>query len=253
MRIVWLASYPRSGNTYVRFLLYNYLFRTLRESVEIRKHIPDIHELLETNQALDVNADVNLLVKTHFCLEEGHPYYSQTTGFVYILRNPRDVLLSNSRYSGVTGNKAIDVREFAISFIDNLGVPQWRRMNMGSWPEHFCSWFAATSRFPGIFIKYEDLIADPQKVLAELVSFLGQEPEETRIRAAVENSSINAMRRLEESERKHGRSSLFEDQGKANFFVGKAGINQSLAHLGEDIEDSFEKRFGNFVRIFGYQ
>jgi aryl sulfotransferase len=251
MKVVWLASYPKSGNTFIRMLLHTYLYGKSQDSEEVGRRIPDIHRLLSQKKVLDIHGDQRIFVKTHFRLSGSHPYEEATAGCVYILRNPRDVLLSNARYLGANGNPD-DLRKFSIAFINNFGVPRWRQMKMGSWPEHLASWLYAANRVPHIFIKYEDLRIDTANTLKRVVSFLGEESEDSRIQMAVNHCAIDEARKFEIEEKKHGRKSIYDDLPNNAPFVGEGKIAQSLAYIGEDIEALYQDRFGKFVHMFGY-
>tara|TARA_B100001013_G_scaffold337116_1_gene256947 strand:- start:544 stop:1302 length:759 start_codon:yes stop_codon:yes gene_type:complete len=252
MNIIWLASYPKSGNTYLRFLIYNYLYAEVSESIEVENKMPDIHKLLSSGRGLNTELNQSVFAKTHFCYNEKHPYHKDTRGFIYIIRNPRDVLLSNSRYSGVTGNQQIDLQAFAHQFINLMGVPRWKKMNMGTWPEHIATWLSATSQFPHLFLKYEELRKDPVSILKNIIQFLNLEFNEKRLNRAIEMSSLEVMRVLEKKEKENSTKTLFDDQGKDQYFVGEGKSNQSLAHIGEDTEELFQNRFGRVMNIFGY-
>ena len=65
-------------------------------------------------------------------------------------------------------------------------------------------------------------------------------------------SSLEVMRDLEKKENENSNKTLFDDQGKDQYFVGERKSNQTLAHIGEDIEELFQNRFGRVMNIFGY-
>jgi len=251
MKVVWLASYPKSGNTYIRMLLHAYLFGKSQDTEEVGRRIPDIHQLLSQNKVLEDRGDQQTFVKTHFCFSANHPYADTTAGCIYILRNPRDVLLSNARYLGADGNPD-NLRKFAIHFINNFGVQHWRQMNMGSWPEHLASWLYSANRLPQIFIKYEDLRTDTANALKRVIRFLGEEADESRIQAAVENCAIDKARKLEMEEKKQGRKNIYVDLPNNASFVGEGKIAQSLAFIGDDVEALYQEKFGRLVPLFGY-
>ena len=253
MRIVWLASYPRSGSTYLRFLLYGYLFSDITDSMEVEGRLPDLHKMLARGEKLKTELDVSMFIKTHFLFGPRHPHVTHTTGFIYLLRNPRDVLLSNSRFSGVTFNRPIDVREFALRFIDEMGVSRWRETGMGTWSENFASWYAASASHPHLFVRYEDLKAKPAELLRRLLDFLEVEIDEARLERAVRGSALESMRRLEDAEREREQNTLFSDQGEGNRFVGSGLTGQSLEPLGEEVESLYQKRFGSITQLFGYE
>ncbi len=251
MKVVWLASYPKSGNTFIRMLLNTYLSGKLHDSDEVGRRIPDLHQLLSQERALDGHSDQQRIVKTHFCLSDNHPYAEATVGYIYILRNPRDVLLSNARYFGANGNPD-DLRKFSIAFINNFGVTRWRIMKMGSWPEHVASWLYSVNKIPHIFIKYEDLRTDTANTLKRVVSFLGGEPEDSKIQMAVMHCAIDKARKFEMEEKKQGRKSIYVDRPNTPSFVGDGKMAQSLVCIGEDVETLYQERFGKFIHMFGY-
>jgi hypothetical protein len=175
MGVIWLASYPKSGDTFARMLLHNYLYGETQDTEVVAERIPDIHCLIPENIELHIKHGEEKLVKSHFCCSRQHPYFDLTSGFIYIVRNPRDVLLSNARYLGADSSP-IELRYFAKKFIESLGVPHWRKNTMGTWSEHVASWLFFAASVPHIFVKYEDLRSDPVNSLIRLVSFMGMEP-----------------------------------------------------------------------------
>lgn len=200
----------------MRFLIYNYLYADVGESIEVENKMPDIHKLLSSSRGLNTELNQSVFAKTHFCYNAEHPYQKETRGFIYIIRNPRDVLLSNSRYSGVTGNQQIDLKAFAQQFINLMGVPRWKKMNMGTWPEHVATWLSATSQFPHLFLKYEELRKDPSSNLKNIINFLNLELNEEKLNKAIEMSSLEVMRGLEKKKKRIPRKHFLMIRGKTN-------------------------------------
>lgn len=251
MKVIWLASYPKSGNTFIRMLLHTYLSGTLQNTEDVGNGIPDLHQLLSLGKELNYPDDQQKIIKTHFCLSDNHPYAKSTTGYIYILRNPRDVLLSNARYIGVDGN-IDDLRKFSITFINHLGAPRWRQMNMGSWSEHVTSWLYTVDKIPHLFIKYEDLRNDTANSLKRVIRFLKQEPDDSKIQMAVESCAIDTARKFELEEKEQGRKNIYVDLPNNGSFVGEGKMAQSLNFIGEDVEALYQEKFGSFAHIFGY-
>lgn len=250
-KIIWLASYPRSGNTYLRFLLSHYLFGDIKTSAEIEQKIPDVHHLTQAKKGiLDTQKDRILMLKTHFPFSEQHPHIENSIGFIYILRNPRDVLLSSSRFIvGDDADKAQKIH-FAKNFIQHMGAPIWRRAGMGAWPEHVASWLAAQTRIPGLFIKYEDLQYSPETELTKILTFFSVDTDRAKLQYAIEKSSIAAMRQLEQTEQIAVEEGAFH--GSKSQFVGSGATNQSLRGLDEAIETQYRAQFDTFAHMFGY-
>jgi len=138
MGIIWLSSYPKSGNTFARMLLHKYIYGEADSTEDVAQRIPGIHGLLANNIELSSESNETKLIKSHYYFSRQHPYFSNTSGFIYIVRNPRDVLLSNARYLGATASPD-NLHNFAKAFINNMGVPRWQQDNMGSWPQNVAS------------------------------------------------------------------------------------------------------------------
>jgi len=252
MKIIWLASYSRSGNTYLRFLLYNYLYGEIKDSMQVQNRMPDLHKMLGKKISFDVEKKVNIFCKTHFIYSNEHPYIEHTAGAVYLLRNPRDVLLSTLRFHRLFAKGEIDETKLVRSFINNLGVARLRKMKWGTWPEHIGSWILATSRHPMLFIRYEDLRLNTPDTFKMILRFLKQKVDEEKIKSSIERSSIEALTALEISEKSKNKPTLFERKKDDETFMGEGKMNQSLEFLGEGIEEHFMNRFGKIMDAFGY-
>lgn len=93
---------------------------------------------------------------------------------------------------------------------------------------------------------------DPSANLRNIIEFLNLELNEEKLNRAVEMSSLEVMRGIEKREKENSAGTLFDDQGKDQYFVGEGKTNQSLAHIGGDIEELFQNRFGKIMNLFGY-
>jgi hypothetical protein len=93
--IVWISSYPKSGNTWVRFLLLNLIYGKQETTKDLNRLIPDIHKSDFTSPPPD---QPTTFIKSHFKMSEDMPLLERTAGFIYVVRNPIDVVLSNLNY-----------------------------------------------------------------------------------------------------------------------------------------------------------
>ena len=225
--IIWLASFPKSGNTWLRAYLHNLLLNpdvpaninqlnnfclgedsaayynnfdsrpctemTPKEIAEIR---PKVHELL-TRSFSD-----SVFVKTHNFLgeDEGVPLVTleYTVAAIYLVRNPLDVTISYSRHYG----QSIDETIVAMSN-PNLGTITTDlsvRQIFSSWSKHVNSWTQKSVRSLMV-VRYEDLLANPLSTFGGIAQFLGLKPPRNRLKKAIANSSFRALRKQEE---KHG-------------------------------------------------
>jgi hypothetical protein len=215
---------------------------------QLQEKIPDVHQMAIDGISFDPLAERDLLLKSHFVFGEEHPHFALTASFIYIVRNPRDVILSNSRYPGANGGPDVDKRRFVLEFIRHRGVKKWKDFGYGTWAGHVASWLKASESFPHLFIRYEDLNENSEAVLSRVLDFLGAPLDEKRITEAVNASSRQEMRKLENEERKTG-----EKRGVGNEFVGNGESNQSLAFLGDDVEDLYSNTFANTAGLFNYR
>lgn len=252
MRIVWLASYPKSGNTWLRFLLHGYLFGEVSASDEVSRRIPDLHTL--DGRAPQVDTDP-VLMKTHLLAGVRHPLFDRSAGFIYVLRHPKDVLLSNLNYFKLSRGEDLSEPGFARQFIASLGVKQWRDVGMGSWNEHAASWLTAASSLPHLVLRYEDMKRAPSAELSRVVHFLGLPFDEQKLERAVRFASFDNMRKLEDHERASGaKSRVFTigEQPAARRFLNAGQTGQTLAHIAPELDAAFDEQFGSMMRLLGY-
>ncbi len=261
MGIIWLASYPKSGNTWLRFLLYNYLYKEAQKTEDIAGKIPDIHV---RGTALNACQTEPLFCKTHLMLSEHHPGLADTAGFIYVLRHPKDVLLSNLNFFKMIASAKMNreaggfsEQEFARSFIANMGVRKWISMGMGSWEEHASSWISKP-RYPHIVLRYEAMRRDPHANLKNVLEFLKIPVDPDRLNRAVYLSSFEKMRAMEEAERKKSKFGPVFSHNPETAMTGMRFMNQgksgqTLMHLGENLDQEFGERFRDALRAFEYE
>jgi hypothetical protein len=226
--ILWLASYPKSGNTWLRAFLANYLADSTEplspneitrysssdtlvqpyEEVagkpaaslsedEIRRLRP------ETQMRLATSSTKTVPVKTHNLLghEGGVPLIlpQATAGAIYILRNPLDVAVSFAYHTDGdldTSARALTDRQTVMEGEPARGLlPSF----VGSWTLHVRSW----TETPGLnahVVRYEDMLTRPREVFAALTRFLGMPEEPERLRRAIEFSSFDTLKQGEARE-----------------------------------------------------
>ncbi|MBO6740002.1 MAG: sulfotransferase domain-containing protein [Phycisphaerales bacterium] len=259
MGIVWLASYPKSGNTWLRFLLYSAMFGPPEQSLDIARKLPDVHRPLPT----DVMNDQRIIAKTHFAFSDKHPKAAETERAVLIVRHPRDVLFSALNYrrlSGLTTAQMTDA-QYARHFIGNLGDPEFKAQGFGTWQQHVSSW-ADQDRFPVHVLKYEQLKADTAHHLRAVLDFLEISAEDSAIDDAVKASSFDSMRAMEIREKhqnaKNPKSqSLFvgtaQSRQSGTYFMNAGKSGNSLRTISPDLESAFNKAFEQPMQQYGYE
>lgn len=280
VKVVWVASYPRSGNTWVRFLLHAYLHGPIGASIDVARSIPNLYRPVEINPALQAarsNPDARMLIKTHGLPTPQHPLIDKTQAFIYIIRHPKDVLLSGINIHKRSGAQ-LDERDYARSFIKQGGDLLWNRFGFGFWESHADAWMgtasdSAAKRWPHVIVRYEDLITDATRPLDAMARLLGESPTPERLAKAVKDASFERMRELEEADRaKPLAEGIFlkptekptPDSGaspttptrapasEGKNFVNKGRTGQSLAHIDPALDALFDERFGPALKKHGY-
>lgn len=261
MKIHWIASYPKSGNTWVRFLLYHYLWGKLDDTRKLSVRIPDLHkrELDSADPRGGIaGSETPLLVKTHFLLDPRMPYHERTAGTIYVVRHPKDVLLSALNYVRMAGyiSALTSDEDYARQFIAAGGDPSWIQYGFGTWDQHALSW-NGQRRFPVLLVRYRDLKADAARELRRIVEFLGLPVDEPRLREAAESSTFERMRSLEMAEKASGRGSpVFDgsrtDMQKGRLFMNKGEMGRSLAMINPRLDAEFDRRFMYALWMMGY-
>lgn len=270
--IVWLASYPKSGNTWTRIFLANYLFnrpepmpinqihrlgigdsiaKTYRMVAGGPIDTRDMHAMLALrpkvlNGITGNGADVNF-VKTHnirdVALGVELVPVPLTRSAVYILRNPLDVIPSYARHYGLSIEETAHAmeRDEHIAHGDDNTVPQY----LGNWSRHVRSW-TVRAPFPVLVLRYEDLQADPKAGFARLLEHIGVPVEAERLARAVRFSSFDEVSR-QESE-----SGFVEKSPTAERFFhgGRAGGWREV--LPPEIVERVTRVHGPTMRKHGY-
>lgn len=254
MQIHWLASFPKSGNTWVRFLLYHYFYGDIANSADLGKRIPDIHA---GDFARASSSTRTQLVKTHWGISPQMPHIDRTAGAIYIVRHPRDVLLSMLNYYRLREPSAKWTDEhFVRLFIQNGADPGSLRNGFGTWEDNVLSWLSQR-RFPLLVVRYEDMKADTAAELRRMVAFLGEACDESKIQASVAACTFDRMRELEAREKASNHDGNVFIGGKAELDRGlmhmsKARSGQTLSSIGVNLDREFEQRFTNAAWLAGY-
>jgi hypothetical protein len=253
--ILWLASYPKSGNTWLRAFFANliadrqdpvplaelpsfcddearperYTAAAGRSSTglglsEICALRPGVHT------AIAAGVTGTVLVKTHNCASayDGYPLHNPTVtaGAIYVVRNPLDVVVSMTHHFGLTVDDAITwlASDDAATANDALFVSQV----LGSWTTHVASWTAASGP-ASLVLRYEDLLSRPQEQFTRVAQLVGLGGDPQRIARAVDHASFATLAAMERS---HGfieaspRSPGFFRQGSSRQWRGALSTAQ---------------------------
>jgi len=235
----FIASYPRSGNTWTRFLIANLMHPERPVTfANIETVIPDATAL--SSRKLK-RVPRPRLIKTHEYFE---PRYRRV---IYLVRDPRDVVLSlynfRRKYRSVDDSYPIE-RYVAERFLPgDLDV---------SWGEHVGSWLGTRMNQPGfLLVRYEDLLQDPPRELYRLASFLGIAASTETLSQAIERSSANRLRQLEKVEHE----TWITTKGKRADvpFIAEAVAGGWKRKLPEPSVTLIESAWGHLMDLLGYE
>jgi Sulfotransferase domain len=187
----FIVSYPRSGNTWTRFLVANLVHPEQRVTfANIERLIPDC-EALSSRAVKRVPRP--RIIKSH---EYFDPRYRKV---IYIVRDPRDVALSYYDFS--RKYRQIEDQHPLTSFVSDFVAGRLSSADWGTWGENVGSWVHTRNGRPGfLLLRYEDMLSQPEQELTKVASFLGVESSAERLATAVERSSADRMRKLEASQ-----------------------------------------------------
>jgi len=195
--LVWLASYPKSGNTWVRAAISlavkgnldlnnlginsfaNCILPNISKMVKLQKpgDVKDFWNISQENLSKRLKNHNSMFLKTHnVCGKIGDisfPLKQYTRAVIYIIRDPRDVAISYSHHFGVSIETAIKNLMDVGNFIFNKERLDKSEI-ISSWNNHVRSWL--TSDLNVLLIKYEDLLKEPEKNFEKIFNFLKIKP-----------------------------------------------------------------------------
>ena len=271
--LVWLASYPKSGNTWTRIFLANFLLNPDQpvpinevhrigigdsvsgayKKINAGRYDPADYmgHLQQRSRVLSAiannGADLNFL-KTHnlndaaFGVRLIDP--ALTRAAVYIIRHPLDVAISYARHYGQTPSKACQ----SITRSDNTTVADANNVKqyLGTWSDHVRGW-TQTRQFKVHTMRYEDMQADPRSSFSALLDFLGiPNDDPDRLDRAVRFSSFDEVAKQETE------GGFIERSSSNDRFFHSGTSGQWRGVLSDEDIAHVEKTQGKMMRKFGY-
>lgn len=270
--IVWLASYPKSGNTWMRVFLANYLFD--RPSP---MPINEIHKIgmgdaitktyaMAAGQQIDPaddrrtlnlrrkvlggivanDADINF-VKTHNIRDKALGAdlipASVTKSAIYVIRNPLDVAVSFGRHYSQTPETT--VAAFANPQHVVLGAGPNVTQFLGTWSAHVMSWTRHRD-FPVLTLRYEDLSTNPEECFGRLIEHLGMAVDPKRLEKAIRFSSFDELKGQEQ------KAGFIEQSANGSRFFHTGTTEQWRTALTSGQIAKLRDDHGPVMREFGY-
>ena len=282
--IIWLTSYPKSGNTWVRSFLVSLLYNKKNETnLEGLNNIPQYPLRSHFNNLLDniddinevsskwiisqkrINSDKkNKFFKTHHALckigKFSFTNYETSLGAIHIVRDPRNII--NSILYHYSKKSFLEAKEFMLDETRALGKkfdPNSPSVNqdmftvLTSWKTHYNSWKNFKKNY--LLIKYENLVSEPNKEFRKITKYLNDvmhiKIEEDKIDHAIKSNSFENLKKIENRD---GFKEAIKDKssGEVKRFFNLGPNNKWEKILDSEIKDEIEKKFNVEMKELGY-
>ena len=281
--IIWIASYPKSGNTLVRSMLSAYFFS--KDGNYDFQQIKNIKQFPKTAlfQKLGVNIrDEREIIKNYINVQKSfikkntiefcktHSYLfnidnnkftdlNNSLGAIYIVRDPRNVVTSWANHSSYTIDEAADSLIKANKIPGDLYKPDNKIKSyvyVGNWAGNFNSWKSFKHQGRYLLIKYEDLTKNTEEVLIRILDFIynliNQKYvlDKLKIKNILKTTSFDYVQNLEKEgnfpeKAKHG-----EKEGKTFFKYGPKENKKEI--LDKVLKEKIENQLKQDMTELGY-
>jgi len=244
---VFLVSYPRSGNTWTRFLLGNLISQNDPVTFSnIEARIPEIY--FNHDRLLRALPRPRML-KSHECFQPQYPHV------IYIVRDPRDVAVSFFHHNVKARNISEDYP--MTSFVPRFIAGEFDR-KFGSWRDNVLSWISVRGKSPDfMMLRYEDMKRNTAEALLQVVRFLERcsfpkiDSSAEALQRAIELSSPERMRDLEKKEAANW--VLTKSTRTDKPFVRTATAGGWKSQLAPDTVAAIESAWGDLMQNLGYE
>ena len=287
--IIWLASYPKSGNTWLRAILHQII---IKKKNNHETWLSNLHKLVDTYPKIEhfknltsvlinesdflnkneiiknwdksqkkLNSDKKLrLLKTHNMLcsinidQHNHSFTNEdnTLGVIHVVRDPRNVITS------VKNHFFLQTYDEALEFLTNAS--RWSGIRNGeiphfisSWEHHFESWALFPKNY--ILFKYEDILNNPEKQIKRLIEYLQKfikiDCDKETINQIINDTNFENLKNLEKKGNFLENAVNAETKDKA-FFFNLGPKNDYKKFLDKNIQNEIEKKFENTMKKLNY-
>ena len=276
--IIWIVSYPKSGNTWVRSFLSAYYYSKdgdfnfkLLKNIEqypqkkfLKKSInkpADISSYWKTSQEEIIKNKEIKFFKTHNSLLSinGNDFTSEkyTLGAIYIIRDPRNVVTSLKNHFALNYEESLKFMLNERKFIHDQREKDYSDFHfLSSWSNHYKSWLNEKS-FRKIIIKYEDLEKNTYKTFEELVTFINslsnikKKISKKIIQNCIESTSLEKLKQKEKiSGFSESITSNFSNKKIDFFHLGPKNKWEKILPI--ELHEKINKTFEKDLKFFKY-
>ena len=277
-KIIWISSYPKSGNTFLRAMLsaffyskdgifkQDYLknvaefprdFFNLKSSNNFLNEIKEYEKIQKKISSTDKEI---IFLKTHLAnltINKIYPTINKDYSIcsIYIVRDPRNVILSLKNHYN------LDIKDCLNFLMNDKNFICMKNKNLSKgytlildWASNYLSW-KNQKNINTIFIKFEDLVLEQEKtfihILNELKKFMNLEIDKKKIENVVKTTNFKYLRQLEENEG-FIENKIMGIRDNKNFFFNK-GIEQNFnKDLDPSIIEEIKNKYKNLLLELNY-
>ena len=280
---VWLASYPKSGNTLVRSMLAAYFFSNdgvynfdliknikqfpvnalfQRMGIDIQDEEQVLKNYIKVQASFNKKNSVQFL-KTHSYLFNinNHAFtdLNNSLGAIYIVRDPRNIVNSLANHLGASAEKSADIliNSFKFGNIFSDQIAEQTRLYLGTWGGNYNSWKSFDSDGRYLLIKYEDLISDRDFIFRKILKFIHKiqgakfQIDKKKFQNAIETTNFDRMKLLEK-EKGFFEAKVHAETGKKIPFFNLGPKNDWRKMLDKKIRKKIEDAFKKEMLELGY-
>jgi len=277
--IIWLASYPKSGNTFLRSLLASYFYSedgTFEfEMLKNIKQFPineifdkigvDINDkYLVAKNYIKTQEEINkskklIFLKTHssFCKMYNKFNFSDlknSLGVIYIVRDPRNVVTSFAHHNSKSIENTFELLTNDLTIGNEKNETE---VYLGSWNFNYNSWKIYKNSEKYLLVKYEDLVKNTKNVFIKILKFInelsqnGKSIDEKKIEKVINQTNFSRMKNLEDE---HGfeEAKVNHNTGQIVKFFNLGPKNDWKKILDHNIKKKIENKFQKEMEEIGY-
>ena len=281
---IWLASYPKSGNTLVRSLIASYFFsndgvynfsliKNIKQfpniklfedlGIDIKNEREVISNYIRVQQSFNKKKSTQFL-KTHSYLfnieNNAFTDLNNSLGVIYIVRDPRNVVTSFANHNSISVNESSELlinSWFNKGILNSFSNAERTNVYRGTWASNYKSWKSFKSQGRYLLIKYEDLIINKEEVLLKMLRFIYKlnkknfEVNKVKLKNAIVSTSFERMKALEKDD-KFFESIINKKTGKKVPFFNLGIKNDWKKMLDPKIKEKIENAFKEEMKELGY-
>lgn len=264
--MVLVSSFPKSGTTWLGFLMYTCQHGRLKNSAEVIRNYP---ETLVPKHGRLIQEKIDrgelFFSKSHHPYFEELPYRDHIQHCIYLVRNPFDVMVSMLNHYQLEGVDQVEKQGGKKWFFDwflNRAAKnhvETETDDVGGWTNHVTSWIQQNAEFPTSIVRYEDLRADTVAEISRLNRVLSLGFTEENIRKGCELASFENLKRLEDDElRREVKGMFYTEQRKRALlerglqFINKGKVGNYKEILDEATIREGLEAFSEGMKLVGY-